>query len=636
MRLGAGPYKGFPFRVDRQPVTGLLFDEFDRASWEEIFIAGPSQSSKTLCGFVIPTLRDTVELRLDALVGTPEADMFTDKWDKDFLPVFQSSPQLSWLIPEKGPGSKGGRVKDRITLGNGVDIKVMTTGGADTAKAGFSSPRLRLTEAAGWSKQKDSSVEGGSFRQVKARMRAFKRSDSRRLLTVEGTMTIDEELPMLARGQDDDERLISTRSRILSPCPHCEAWILPERTHLAGWQDCENEEEVKNCATWICPSCASTINDDERATSMRDCRLVHWGQTLTDKGEIEGDPPPTSTLWFHWTSWHNLLLDAADIALDEWQADQIDEGTQDREAADRALCQFTHGVTFKPPEEVGEPLNPKLLRRRTTDYPRNLIPEDTLHLTVGVDLGAWTGWWFAIAWRACGVLQVPAYGAFDVKRNKSDELSTRIKASCIELAGVLNKGFPVDRKLENMKPDVVLFDGGWMPDDVAKAVRELGRGWKNNYRMIRGRGESVRGGSYNHPLKATTKKPKVGTQWYGEPNHKRRIPEYTFNADYWKVYVEERLRVEQGKKGSLVLFRPEDKGTHSRVTNHLCNEQFRKELVKGKGYVGKWIKTGDNHLLDAAAMACVAGDMVGYNLTDIVVEKESESPNSNWCKELLT
>lgn len=630
--LGAGPYKGHPFRVDRQPIIGLLFDEFDRGCWNEIYISGPSQSSKSLCGFVIPTLRDVHELRLDALVGTPEADMMSDKWDKDFLPVMESSPALRSLIPTSGPGSKGGRIKDRITLGGGwgVDIKVMTRGGRDTNKAGYSSPRPKLTEAAGWSKNSETSVEGGSFRQILARMRAFKLDDPRRQLIVEGTFTIPEELPACARGEDDDERLISTRSQIVSPCPHCGEFIAPGRTLLVGWQEAETEPQVKDQATWLCPSCSNPINDAQRRESLLDCRLLHWGQKIDKRGRVTGPVPPTSTLWFSWSAWHNLLLDAADIAMDEWNAMAIEEGTQERDDAERALCQFTHGMPFKSTLADNEPLKATNVRKRTDTWKRNVLPHDTVKVTIGVDIGDWTAWWFLIAHRADGQKHVAAYGAFDVKRSKGDDLGSRIIASLHDFADtIVEQGFPQEGTDGHYIPDVVWIDGGYRPDDVAEFIRQRGGIKQRRYWLVRGRGKSVGGSGYNHPKKVTFHKTRIGLQWFAEVNHKRRILEVTFNADYWKMDVDAKLRTSPGKKGAMTFSVAELKNEHAKLSNHLCNEQFKREWVPGKGLVDKWVKTGDQHWKDAAAMSLGAGDMAGVSLLDAPNEPPDEEKRAN-------
>lgn len=616
--MATGPYAGHPFRVERQPFTGLLFDELDSGRWPTVYITGPSQSSKTLSGFVIPTLRDAVELRQDVVLGIPEADMATDKWDKDFLPTLAASPALRPLIPAVGPGSRGGRVRDRITLTSGVDLKIITCGGQDTAKAGFTASRIRVTEAAGWSKASERSVEANPLRQLIARMRSFRRHE--RSLIVEGTTTIEDELPWSARGSDDDDTVVSTRSRIVSQCPHCEAWVSPEREHLVGWDGAESEQQAADQACFICPSCAVILSEAERREMNRGAKLLHHGQTIDKHGRISGDLPPTSTLWFRWTAFNNLLLDAADTAIDEWKAAQIEEGTVDGENAERELCQFCHAVPFKSQLAAYEPLAASAVRKRRETFGRNELPPDVTHLTMGVDLGDWTAWWLVIAFRADGTLLVPAYGAFDVKRNQGDDLEKRIAQSLREFRNEVG-----DVGIAGRMFDRILVDCGYRPDDVATFVRSTGPPFETRWSAARGRGLSTNHGGYEHPRKASKDKPRVGLQWYGQINFKRKIPEYTFNADFWKLYVQERLRVKQGAPGSLVLHRADGKNEHAKLSRHLVSEQLEPRWDEKKGLVKVWVKKGQNHWLDCAAMACVAGNMAGFVLPSQVPEPSTTS-----------
>ena len=608
VRLATGPYRGEPFRVSRQPFVGVLFDEFDACRFSTIFATGPSQSSKTLSAFVIPTLRDIVELREDVIIGVPEADMASDKWDRDFVPTLRESPQLSWLLPSKGPGSRGGVVKDRITMGNGVMVKIITRGGQDTAKAGYTSSRVRVTEAAGWSHSSDTSVEADNLRQLVARMRAFKRSQ--RSLIVEGTTTVEDELPWRARGSDDDERIISTRSRLVVPCEQCEAWICPEREHLVGWQDAETEQQAADQACWLCPSCGAAMRDEQRRAANAEVRLLHHGQVIDRNGRVVGDVPPTSTLWFRWNAFNNCLLDAADTAVDEWKAAQLEEGTADRENAEKELCQFSHAIPFRSSLTENETLRPETLRRRTESWPKNVLPADTKAVTIGVDIGDWTAWWLAIAWRANGQAHIPAYGAFDVKREDSDDLAQRIVHSLTEFRELIGEQGFASETGGYLLPSAVWIDIGYQPDAVAAFIRSSGKFWQNRYKGCRGRGASVKG-NYTQPKRVSTDKPKVGVQWFAELNLKRRIPEFTFNADYWKLYAQARLRGLVGTGNACSLYQPTTKNEHAKLSHHLCSEQLAKEWDPAKGLVEKWKKTGQNHWLDCMAMACAAGNFAG-------------------------
>lgn len=648
----SGPRGGQRYREEWQPVIGLLWDEFDKDYWKEAAITGPVQASKSFGALVVPTLRDIVELGYEPIVGVPDADMFADKWDKDFKPVLEASDRLRSMLPLKGSGAKGGRAKDRVTLSNGQwtrDIKVMSRGGSATNKAGYTSPRLRITEAAGFSSASASErdEEADSYRQLLGRLGAFGLRNIARFVCIEGTGTIDDHLPWRLRGKQEDDVLISSQSRIVSPCPECTAWISPEREHLVGWQNAESMMQVMEEAAFCCPECGAVINDDDRRKSLADCRLVHYGQEIAPDGKIIGPMPPTLRLWFRWSAWHNCLLDAADTAVKEWEASQIEEGTMDRENAERDLCQKSWAVPYKSHLATNETIDPKAIRKRRDEWQRGLLPPDTRFYTIGIDMGDWTGWWFALAFRECGLLHVPAYGAFDVKRSPADELSTRIVHSLQEFRDTIAlAGMPVEGSNSPMLPSAVWIDMGYHPDDVAEFLRDSG-GHHSIFAGARGRGRSVNqhggtnNGGYNHPKTISNAHPLIGTQWNAEWNYKRRLLERTFNADYWKLWLQERLRTKVGCKGALTLFRADSKNEHAKVSNHLASEQLKREWDAKKGMVEKWVKTGENHWLDCAAMASAAGDSVGFQLTTIQgppIERDqpeqTEAP-TNWFQELL-
>lgn len=637
----SGPRGGERFKASWQPAIGLLWDELDRDYWKEVAVTGPVQASKSFGALVVPTLRDVVELNLSPIVGVPEADMFADKWDKDFRPVLEASPDLAWLIPESGSGSKGGRVKDRVTLSNNVDIKVMSRGGQATNKAGYTSPRLRITEAAGFSEASASErdEEADAYRQLLGRLGAFKLADPRRLVLIEGTGTIDEHLPWRLRGADDDPMLISSRSRIMSPCPHCEAWISPDREHLKGWQNAESALQVLEQSHFVCPSCSHPIDDIQRNKSMQDCRLVHWGQEIKPDGTITGQMPETLRLWFRWSAWHNLLLDAGDTAIKEWEASQIEDGTIDRENAERDLAQKSWAVPFQSKFVENEKLKPRLVRMRRTEWARGEVPPDTKFVTIGVDIGKWTAWWVAIAFRENGLITIIAYGSFDVCRGTADEIQTRILQSLRKFRDeVVDAGFPVAGLSHRKNVDLIIIDIGWEPDAIAEFLRETGRGFSNKFQGFRGRGSSMgqRGGTYAHPKRISNMCPRIGMQWMVEVSPKRRILEGTFNADFWKLYMQERLRTKEGSKGALSFFRADTKNEHAKLSNHLCADQLESVFDPKKGLVNTWVRHGDNHWGDSTIMALIGGDWLGYKLVAIdgpepqAEETTTEQKEANW------
>lgn len=627
--MPSGPHVGESFRDEWQPVIGLLWDELDLNYWWEVVVTGPVQASKSFGALVVPTLRDVHQLRFEPIVAVPEADMFADKWDRDFRPVLEASPDLEHLIPDKGSGAKGGRAKDRITLGNGVDIKVMSRGGQATNKAGYTSPRLRITEAAGFSQGSSSEKdkEADAYRQILARLESFNRDDPRRLVMIEGTLTDEADLPWRLRGSDEDEVIISTRSRIVSRCPHCPEWISPEREHLVGWKECKNIEEVYEKAHFICPACAHPITDAERMETMQGCQLLHWGQSIAADGEIIGPRPPARRLWFRYSAYQNLLKKAAEHAVKEWEAAQIAEGTEDRENAERDLCQKTWAVPYVSKLSDAEPLRPDKLKNRRQTWKRNICPPDTVKVTVGCDCGKKRCHWAAIAGRANGSVHVVAYGWFDVCTSDLDEVESKLKEALQKIidetfeAGFLQAAeAAASGSIETYgtRPiDSVWIDRGWMKNVVCDVVRGMGSSRDNRYRAAKGFGKSTRDKlSYVSPPKRSKNRPWQGNRWYGEVDLTDRIVKFNFDADYYKRRVHEWFRVKPGVKGSITFYEPEASGEHDTLLQHVCNEQYATKWEPGKGLVSAWDKRGANHLLDSLANAAAALDYVGYRMTD--------------------
>jgi hypothetical protein len=623
-----GPHGDEMYRDEWQPVLGVLWDELDRNYWQEVVATGPVQASKTFGVTVVPTLRDIAELKFSPILGVPEADMFADKWDRDFKPVLQASDSLRWLLPDTGSGQRGGRVRDRVTFGNGTDLKVMSRGGQATNKAGYTTPRLRITEAAGFSGASTSErdQEADSYRQLVGRLGAFDLMDPRRLVSIEGTLTVADQLPYRLRGEDDDETLISSRSRLLSPCPHCGVWISPEREHLVGWQNATNVIEAYENARFLCPSCAQEITDEQRKASIQSVRIVHHGQELTPDGEIVGPMPPTRRLWFRWSVWHNCLISIGTVAVAEWEAAQIEEGTLDRDNAERDLCQKKWATPYKPRDDATAPLNPtKLAKRTNRALQRGLLPANTQTLTIGVDLGFWRGHWAAVAFTADGRLHVVAYGVFPICDNEGDDVESKMQEALAKFdEEVVLEGFAQDGTDGALLPDAVWVDMNYKPDAVGEFVRSRGSGWDSRWKACRGRGKSIAGnnGGYYHPKQTNWSVARIGTQWYAERNPKRGILEVTLSADHWVDWMQDRLRAPKDQAGSMSLFRPDTPKEHDKFCNHLASDQISKIYDPRKGaVVEKRVHKGDNHWGDAVKEACAAADACGWRLREILASK---------------
>ncbi len=632
--IPTGEHKDCPFRIERQPFTGVLFDEIDSDSWPTVVITGPSQSSKSLCGFSIPALRTICEYGENAGLACPEADLHAKRWKIDLQPVLEASPRLRRFIPQAGSGSRRGDVKDKIEFSHGPQMLLFTRGGKDTNKAAVTLRWMFVTEAAGWSGKSETSKEGGLIAQLRARLRGF--GIDRQRFIIEGTVTDEEDYPWRLRGSDDDDVPISTRSKLVVPCPHCDAWIAPERPQLKGWQQSRTDREAADLAYWECPTCEGRITEEQRKSANQNIRILHHGQTIDKRGVIRGEVPNVFTLWFRWTQFNNLLVPVGNIAVDEWLAAQKERGSQEHDDAERELCQFGHCIPFRSTLAESEPLNPKIVSRRRSEWPRNVLPPDTTHVVAAVDPGKWTAWWIVLAARANGVIYVPAYGNFNPCASEEDDVESHLRASLHQIIDdTFEVGFDQAGKVALRAVDSAWFDRGWMKDQVCDVVRAYGNLRDNRYKAAKGFGQTSKrigkagsvGVGYRHPEKRTEKIIHIGTRWHAKIDVQDKLLKFNFDADYWKLWVQERLRVEKGCKGSLEFFRADSANEHTQFAHHLCSEQLETTWEPLKGLVKKWVKRGRNHWLDCAAMAAAALDYKGFKLSDIPDPEPSEDDN---------
>lgn len=622
--MDGGPYQGQPFNPDTQPYVKLLFHEMQHGPWSDLYIVGPSQSGKTLCAFVIPLAYIISELRTNCVVGVPDEKMVSDKWKVDIEKVFQATPALELLLPIKGAGSKGGTVKEFVEFSNGTAIKFMTRGGSDTSKAGFTARRLLVTEAAGWSDATETSKEADPLRQLQARLRATSRFDddgnisTDRQMIVEGTVTDEYDLPWRAKPG-------TTESKIVCPCVHCGEHVTPEREHFGGWDGAKSELEAAKLGCFTCPACGQAYTDSERTAMNRAGKLLHLGQDIDKAGTITGVPPETSRLWFRWSAFNNLFLKQADIAADEWKAAQIEDGTPEKDDAEKELCQQVWAIPWSAKMLEHSPLRRTDIRKRRHRLPSGVIPSDKVHLTFGIDPGKWQCWYFGIASRADGTLHCPIFGARDTglsqefKRSNPQEGDAfhervAIKNCLLELFELIERGF--GGELGGLVPgNMTLVDSGYQPDAVYEALAAFD---SDRFIASLGRGRSqFDARRYESPSRNSSIVREIGDRWHREYVQARAQNRIIFDADDSKLSVQACLRVKQNMPGALTLPDMTDNELKT-VSRHLASEVFRQWIEPGKGMKGEYFKTGQNHWLDCAGMGWVGQRFLGWEIPSTV------------------
>ncbi len=607
-----GKYKGLRFKADRQPVINLWIDAIDSGRYTEFYFTAPSQFGKTLIAFVGPLLWHTCERAENYVLGVPFADMAANKWELDVLPVLEASPSLRRLKPTSGAGSSGGKIKDMVTLRNGVAIKLMSAGSQDTGKAGFTARVLGVTEAARFSTAGESSVEADPLRQLRARQRSYEEHE--RCTYVEGTVTLETDLPWRIKP-------ISTDSRIMSPCPHCEMWIAPEREHLVGWDGAPSENAAGDGAYWSCPECGERISEDDRKSSLLEAKLVHRGQSVDKQGRVIGDAIATSRLFFRAAAFHNMFLSAASIARDEWRAQQIPEDSTERHSADRELAQFVHCIPYVEPMFADDLLlDKRSIAARRLELPQHVLPSDTKWLTVGCDVGEKRCWWLALARREDQdgniYRHIPGYGEVEVPSDRMP-LRQALHVALGQIHAMLSAGFVIDGQSQKRLPDQWWIDANFETEAVLSFIREINAqcyGQQDKYQPwigSMGRGSTTMARTQFHVPRKTgniVRDIDPANLWYLERHAKARTYVALWDSDTSKWQVQQALTLTAfpdpngpQQSGSITLFAGTPK-IHERFSQHVYNERL--ETVKTiRGEKRQWVRHGANHLLDCLAAA---------------------------------
>lgn len=587
-----GPYAGEPFSADLVPWAGLYLDEIDSGRWSRVAGTGCTQAGKTFIQHVIPVLYHLFELRETVVLGVPDMLMGGDKWREDLLPVMQASPNLREQLPTRGTGSRGGKVQ-AVQFRNGATLRFMTGGGSDAGRKGFTSRVLAVTEVEELAVAGGTSTEADKLTQLEGRLRAFARLGSREYL---------ESTPTIPTGRIWQEIENGTASRIARPCPHCPAWVTPEREHLVGWQDAADEHEAKDNAAWSCPACSALWTEVEQLAANRRAVLVHRGQTVTPDGRVEGPLPRTETFGFRFSAIDNYFVTAGTLGAELWRAARA----VDQDNAERYLAQQVFALPWEEPNHGLTSLDPEVLSRRVVEeYKQGVIPPDALGVAVQVDTGKRVLHWTGMATpEERGRHYVVDYGEQPTRwRDLSTEDS--LVAALADLHGYLFAGWQRHGSGELVTPSLVWVDSGYEEHTVGvyRACKQLNEQLgRQVYFPTKGHGEGEKhAGRYKPPRALSRAVRFIGRQYHIAYLAEQRTRLVHCDADYWKTQVHEGLAAPIEDPKALVLFAAASPTEHAEWISQVTAEEQIEEFVRGKGMRRRWErKRRNNHQFDAA------------------------------------
>ncbi len=602
--LPNGPFAGEPFRADLIPWTRCFLDEVDSGRWHKIAGTGCTQAGKTLVLHAIPVLYHLFEVGETVVEGVPDMYMGADKWREDLLPVIQASPSLREQLPQRGAGSKGGKAQ-AIQFRHGATLRFMTGGGSDAGRKGFTSRVLAVTEVDELAVAGGTSTEADKLTQLEGRLRAFLRLGAREYL---------ESTPTVEAGRIWQEIKHGTDSRILRPCPHCGAWVAPEREHLVGWQEAEDEHEAKDAAAWSCPHCAERWTEAEQLAANQAGVLVHRGQTVSDSGRVEGPLPRTDCFGFRFSAIDNYFVTAGVLGQELWKAARA----IDQDNAERYLAQQVFALPWAGPDVDLAALDPAAVARRRGVVRKGELPEDCIGVGIGIDTGKRMLHWTAEAVCRNGRRHVIEYGEQPTPW-QTLTLKASLKKALESLEEYFAGGWRSAGGGDAHPPDQVWIDSGYSEHTEAvyefcreaNARRGLGIG-RELFRPAKGWGEGPEMAGRYHPPKATSREVRfTGPGYHLSWLASARQMLVHVDADAWKSHLHDGLSTPPAEPSAITLYDAPDPREHDTWSAQVAAEEREEVFKPDRGVVRRWVrKRRQNHYLDASYNATAACDLI--------------------------
>ena len=630
-----GKHEGEPYRVANQPFSRLVLQEFERDGINRFAGLGCVQSGKSYLYFALPVVYFTAERRDAVGIAAPTIEMGKKKWKKEILPIFNKSPKLANLLPKRGRGSQGG-VPDLIELTNGATVEFFGAGAGDEQRSSSTIRVMVITEVDKMDEASELSRESDPIKQFEDRTAHF----------ADGGVVILECTVSIPDGRIWQEHQRGSGGELVFPCPHCQEYVRPEKEHFVGFKT-DNVIDARKESQFLCPACGAGFSDDDREEMQNQVQILHRGQTIDKDGTIHGDFPRTLTSSVRWSAFANRFWPNAFIAKWEWEAyKSIRDDAPDAPDYEARQAQKMFAVPYEGEDYSDFQLDPKVIRRRfgPEHLTEGIVPDNleettdasTFYdkelpiLTMGVDIGKTTCHWVLLAFLADKTIHMPAYGAFTADSDLDTALEIALRDSLeVFHDEVIVPGFPIHGRDETIQPLAIWIDAGYQTDVVYRFCREKNNEYGDSvkdgrFRPSFGRGKSQAQFSgnllpYSQPKEKDKTTRELGDNWFCRVNRQERCRYAVFNADYWKIWVQKRLVTKPGEPGAMSFYRSmrqtgASRDIHTRLVYQLTNERLEPVEKKGRGIVNEWVKRGQNHKLDATAMAAAAGSRAGFRL----------------------
>jgi phage terminase large subunit GpA-like protein len=367
-----------------------------------------------------------------------------------------------------------------------------------------------------------------------------------------------------------------TRYHWAWPCVHCGAFFIPRFKHLKWPEGC-TPAEARRKAWMECPHCGCLIEDTSKSAMNGRGRYVAPGQTVTEDGDVTGNPPESSTCSFWVSGLASPFVSWGQRAEDYLKAFNSGDDHKIQTAINAGFGEcYAEGV-------ASDALDWKAVAARRRPYKAGEVPLDVIKLTAGIDVQMRSLYYVIRGWGAKAQSWLIDAGQLIGPTDKPEVWE--------ELTEILLRPY------DGLHIERALVDSGFRPgkpgagDDhaVYEYVRTL------PWLVYPTKGHAQRAMPISDARIEVTSKGQRA---------KRSMILLHIDSDFFKSLVHSRLRAVDGAPGAIYL--PED------ATDDYCQQLVSEwRAISPDNSKAYWIvRNRRNHFLDAEALAAAAGYML--------------------------
>lgn len=480
--LPDGPYRGdiydplseAPQTVAVQAMDGQILDA-EGIPFRDITLAWCTQAGKSLSSVLVPALHTVVERSESVVYCLPSLDLLNKVWIDKLKPSIEGAGYGAWL-PEKGPGSKGGRPSSLQFRNPETGVRagsiIFVAGGSGSRKeagqAGVTASTVLLDEA-------DEYEDAHRIALVRQRAASF---GGDAMTIAASTVKKDHGSIILSLASD------GTGSRIWYRCPHCGAYQPLIRSGLKFEGD--DDLTVAESARYVCQANGCMWTEKDRKAALCDWRLVHRGQTVDEFGNVVGPIPRTRSFGLVCPKLDfSIGLGIKELAIEEAKAKRHldingDHGLMRSVVRDRWSEQYQA-------EETGARIDAQSLHKlsENSPYHRRQCPDWATHISVAIDVQHDRCYWLAMAHgdngRWCIIdywyeYYVPQEETREPTIDDRHKAWDRVQEYCSE-------GWQIVGSDKRLTPDICGIDSGYLEPEVTAWCK------KSGYHILKGVGE---------------------------------------------------------------------------------------------------------------------------------------------------